>query len=217
MFWNLLLAHLIGDFLLQTDWMARNRDKFWVLTLHASIHLGAMLLLIGMTRSEFWPLFTLIALIHMGQDALKIQLLRKWPNLSVVGFVLDQTLHFLIIWVFIWVFQMGAGTIVVAQKPAWMMIAISYLFVTYVWFITEKVLYQSKPDYVLNINDTKYSRMVARAGMLSTFFLIQAWVFPGSAMVILNPYASTEYRQRFLLTDVGISIFAILFLLWALG
>ena len=112
---------------------------------------------------------------------------------------------------------MGAGTIVVAQKPAWMMIAISYLFVTYVWFITEKVLYQSKPDYVLNINDTKYSRMVARAGMLSTFFLIRVWVFPGLAMVLLNPYASTEYRQRFLLTDVGISIFAILFLLWALG
>ena len=69
MFWNLLLAHFIGDFLLQTDWMAQNRDRFWVLTLHVSIHIGAMLLLIGDARSEYWLLIILIALIHFGQDA----------------------------------------------------------------------------------------------------------------------------------------------------
>ena len=66
MFWTLLLAHFIGDYFLQTDWMVRNRDKFWVLTLHASIHLGVMLLLIGVSRSEYWPLISLLALIHMG-------------------------------------------------------------------------------------------------------------------------------------------------------
>ena len=68
MFWNLLLAHLIGDFLLQTEWMVRNRDKFWVLTLHASTHLMLMLVLIGKARSEYWPLLSLIAVIHLVQD-----------------------------------------------------------------------------------------------------------------------------------------------------
>ncbi|MCK4899676.1 MAG: DUF3307 domain-containing protein, partial [Anaerolineales bacterium] len=69
MFWNLLLAHFISDFLLQTDWMVRNRDKFWVLTLHASIHFGMMFLLVGESRSAYWPTIALLALIHMGQDA----------------------------------------------------------------------------------------------------------------------------------------------------
>jgi len=216
-FWTLILAHFIGDFLLQTDWMARNRDKFWVLTLHTSIHFGVMLLLIGNSRSEYWPLITLLSLIHMGQDALKIVLVQRRPDLSVLAFFLDQILHYSFIWVFIWVFQMGAGFMTLAQRPAWVMIAMAYLLVTFVWFITEKVLYQSKSDYVVNINETKYSRMVARAGMVSLFLFIRVWVIPGLAMVLPNPYSSSEHRKRFLLTDVSVSIFIILFLLWALG
>lgn len=217
MFWTLLLAHFIGDYFLQTDWMVRNRDKFWVLTLHASIHLGVMLLLIGVSRSEYWPLISLLALIHMGQDALKIVLVQKRPDWSVMAYILDQILHYIFIWVFIWVFQMGAGTITMAQKPAWVMIAISYLLVTYVWFVSERALNLSNSDYVLKLNDTKFSRMVTRAGMVSLFLFIRAWVFPGLAMVFPSPYSSTEYRHRFLLTDVGVSIFGIIFLLWALG
>ena len=104
-----------------------------------------------------------------------------------------------------------------AHRPAWVMIAISYLLATYVWFVSERALNLSNSDYVLKLNDTKFSRMVARAGMVSLFLFIRAWVFPGLAMVLPNPYSSPEYRQRFLVTDVGVSIFVILFLLWALG
>ncbi len=217
MFWNLLLAHLIGDFLLQTEWMVQNRNKFWVLTLHVSIHLGLMLLLIGETRSEYWPMLTLLTLIHMGQDALKITLVRKKPGWSVPAFIVDQIVHFIIIGVITWGFKMEAGSLFTSQKTDWVMIAISYLFVTYVWFISERVFYISKPDYVLNINNTKFSRMLARAGLLSTFLLVQSWVFPGLSMALLNPYSSTTYRQRFMLTDLAVVVFAILFLFWALG
>lgn len=216
MVWNLLLAHFTGDFLLQTDWMVRNRDKFWVLSLHASIHLGMMLLLVGESRSEYWLFITLLALIHMGQDALKIYLVRKQPGWSVAAFVLDQIIHYVIIWTFIWVFQMGSVTIAMTQKTAWVMVALSYLFVTYVWFTSERVFNISKPDYVLNINDTKFSRMLTRVGLVSTFLLVRAWAFPGLAMVLPNPYTSSKYRQRALLTDVGVSVFAMIFLIWGL-
>ena len=101
MFWNLLLAHLTGDFLLQSDWMVENRDKFWVLTLHSSIHLGLMLLLVGDARPVYWPVIILIALIHLGQDALKVYFLRKDPGLSKGAFILDQLLHIFIIWIFV--------------------------------------------------------------------------------------------------------------------
>jgi hypothetical protein len=217
MFWNLLLAHFIGDFLLQTDWMVRNRDRFWVLTLHVSIHLGAMLLLIGDARSEYWVLILLIALIHFGQDALKIFLVRKLPAWSVPAFILDQILHYSIIWAFVWFYSTGTGNLALAQKTNWVLFGISYIFVTFVWFITEKVIYQRNPDHIVRINETKYSRMLARSGMVSVFLLMRAWVFPGLAIVLPNPYSSTEYRQQFLLTDLGVSTFAFEFLFWALG
>jgi len=217
MFWNLLLAHLIGDFLLQTDWMVRNRDRFWVLTLHVSIHLGAMLLLIGNARSEYWVLIFLIALIHFGQDALKIFFVRKLPAWSVPAFILDQILHYSIIWAFVWFYSTGTGNFVLTQKTNWVIYGISFIFVTFVWFITEKVIYQLNPDYIARINETKYSRMLARSGMVSVFLLIRTWIFPGLAIVLQNPYSSTEYRQRFLLTDLGVSTFVFVFLFWALG
>ena len=217
MYWNLLLAHFIGDFLLQTDWMVRNRDRFWVLTLHVSIHLGAMLLLIGDTRSEYWFLIILIALIHFGQDALKIFFARKQPTWSVPAFILDQILHFSIIWSFVWFYPAEIGNMLLTQQTNWVIYGISYIFVTFVWFITEKVIYQLNPDHIVRINETKYSRMLARSGMLSVFLLLRTWVFPGLAIVLLNPYSSTEYRQRFILTDLGVSVFAFAFLFLAIG
>ncbi len=217
MFWNLLLAHLIGDFLLQTEWMVQNRKKFWVLTLHVSIHLGLMLLLIGESRTEYWSLITLLALIHMGQDSLKITLVQKKPGWSVAAFILDQILHLVIIGVFTWGFKMGGETLFMSQKTFWVMIAIAFLFVTYVWYISERVFYRSKPDYVLNINDTKFSRMITRAGLVSAFLLVRSWAFPSLAMVLTNPYTSSKYRQRASLTDVSVSVFAMIFLFWALG
>jgi len=217
MYWNLLLAHFIGDFLLQTDWMVQNRDRFWVLTLHVSIHIGAMLLLIGDTRSEYWFLIILIALIHFGQDALKIFFVRKLPRWSVPAFILDQILHFSIIWAFVWFYSTGIGKLVLIQKTNWVIYGISYIFVTFVWFITEKVIFQQNPDRIARINETKYSRMLARSGMVSVFLLLRTWVFPGLAIVLPNPYFSTEYRKQFLLTDLGVSAFAFAFLFWALG
>ena len=217
MFWNLLLAHLTGDFLFQTEWMVKNRNKFWVLTLHVSIHLGLMLLLIGDSRSEYWPLITLLALIHMGQDSLKVTLVQKMPGRSFAAFVLDQILNVLIIGIFIWLFIMGVGKHFMYQKTVWVMIATAFLFVTYVWFISERVFSSSKPDYVLNINDTKFSRMITRAGLVSAFLLVRAWAFPSMAMVLSNPYTPSKYRQRSLLTDVSVSIIAMIFLFWALG
>ena len=136
MFWNFLLAHLTGDFLLQSDWMVENRDKFWVLTLHASIHLSLMLLLVGDVRSFLWPVIVLIALIHLGQDALKVYLVRKKPGLSRPAFILDQLLHIFILWIFITGFQLGSGSMPITRQPAWLMISIAYLAVTFVWFIT---------------------------------------------------------------------------------
>ena len=211
------MAHLTGDFLLQSDWMVKNRGKFWVLTLHSSIHLGLMLLLVGDARSVYWPVIGLITLIHLGQDALKVYLVRKKPGLSRPAFILDQLLHIFILWIFITGFQLGSGRMQMTQQPAWLMISIAYLAVTFVWFIAERTFFSADLDYVQHINDTKHSRMLTRGVLVSIFLVVRTWVLPGMAMVLPNPYRSSEYRQRALLTDSAVSLVGIVFLFWALG
>ena len=217
MFWNFLLAHLAGDFLLQSDWMVENRDKFWVLTLHSSIHLGLMMLLVGDARRVYWPAVTLIALIHLGQDALKVYLLRKDPGLSKAAFILDQLLHIFIIWIFVSVIQLGNGETLISRQPAWLMISIVFLAISYVWFSTERIFFLADPDYLQHINDTKYTRMLTRGVFVSTFLVVRTWVTPGMAMVLNNPYRSSEFRRRALLTDSIVSLTGMIFLFWALG
>ena len=217
MFWNLLLAHITGDFLLQTDWMVKNRGRFWVLTLHSSTHFVLMLLLVGKTRNEIWYLIALIALIHMAQDAMKYFLVRKKPKWSRPAFVIDQTLHCLILWIVSSRLQMGLGLNNLVQTPTWVIVAIGYLIVTYVWFFSERTFNQSNLEYINQLTRTKYSRMVTRAGLISIFLLVRNWTLPGLAMVLPNTATSSKYRQRALLIDLAVSIVVMVFLSWALG
>jgi hypothetical protein len=217
MFWNLVLAHMLGDFVLQTDWMVRKRDNLWVLSLHAGVHFLLMLLLVGAARMAAWPYLLLLALAHLVQDRIKNNLTNKRPDLIRVSFVIDQFLHFLAIGIVVWLLRGVNGSFPITEKPIWVMIAIAYVFVTFVWFITERLFNLSDSDYLQNINTTKYSRMLSRGALISLFLVIQAWTTSGLALVLSNPYAQKEFRRRALLTDISVSLFAILFLAWALG
>jgi hypothetical protein len=217
MFWYLLLAHFLGDFVLQNDWLVRKRDNIWFLSLHASIHFLLMILLVGSYRIVIWPYLLLLAFIHLVQDRIKNNLVNKRPDWLRVSFVIDQFIHYIAIGVVVWLLQDVIGLLPTIENPVWVIVAIAYLLVTYVWFITERLFNLSDTDYLENINTTKYSRMLARAGLVSIFLVIQAWMTSGLAMVLSNPYAQGKFRRRALLTDISVSLFAILFLVWALG
>jgi hypothetical protein len=217
MVWYLLLAHFLGDFVFQTDWMVRKRDNLWFLSLHAGIHFLVMFLLVGPYRTVVWPYLLLLAFIHLVQDRIKNSLVNKRPDWIRVSFVVDQFLHFFAIGMVVWYLQDVIGLLPTMGRPVWAIIAIAYLLVTYVWFITERLFNLSEPDYLNNLNTTKYSRMLSRGALVSLFLVIQAWTTSGLALVLSNPYAQKEFRRRALLTDISVSLFAILFLAWALG
>jgi len=216
MVWNLLLAHFLGDFVLQTDWMVRRRSNPWVLTLHASIHFLLMFMLVDQPRLVIWPYLLLIALIHLGQDGLKNYLTNKRPDWIVIAFIIDQALHFAAIWAVVWRFQMDSGLFSVQEKPVLVIVAITYLIVTYVWFISERVFNLSNTDYLQIINTTKFPRMLTRVGLISLFLLVRTQTINGLAIVFSNPYPSSKFRQRALLTDISVSLLAMIFLFWAL-
>lgn len=98
LFLQLLLAHFIGDFLLQRhDWVIHKENKKWsskYLYFHILIH-GILVLVITGTYTE-WKIALFIAITHLIIDGLKLQ--RQKDNTRRGWFFADQLLHILMIW-----------------------------------------------------------------------------------------------------------------------
>lgn len=95
---KLLIAHIIGDFVLQPDsWIEdkkvnKHRSKF--LYLHGLIHLISLLFLLQFNWS-YWPYLITIVISHLAIDLIKINLEGK-INTRLL-FIIDQILHMVII------------------------------------------------------------------------------------------------------------------------
>lgn len=102
---NWILAHFIGDFLLQSDWMARNKkSSYWVCTIHVSVYIFPFFL----TELTLFQIL-LIYIQHWVQDKTKFigwyckkmgifQGELKQDVLPWGHFVVDQIFHF--IWMY---------------------------------------------------------------------------------------------------------------------
>ncbi|MEO6819893.1 MAG: DUF3307 domain-containing protein [Ginsengibacter sp.] len=105
---KLLLAHLVGDFLLQPgSWVAAKEDKklkAWQLYAHVIIHFLLIIVLVWDIHFILWAL--LLAALHLMIDIFKITR-KKSANKSVYFFV-DQGLHLLSIYL-VWVWYGGVS------------------------------------------------------------------------------------------------------------
>ncbi len=89
---TLLLAHLFADFPLQTNALAKLKDKrFAGVFYHVLIHVTITALLIN-NSLHYWPLLLGLGIVHFIVDALKILLPFKK---GVVYFLADQFVHLL--------------------------------------------------------------------------------------------------------------------------
>lgn len=217
MLWMLLLAHFLGDFPLQPDWMVRRKSNVWVLLLHVSIHFVLMLLLVGKVRLLILPHLLLLNAVHMAQDRLKKSLTDFWPGRMVGLFFVDQLLHCLAIWGLVTWVQSGVDIMIIEQNPVLAIIAIAYLVVTYTWYISERVINHADREYLTFIEETKVSRMLARSGIISIFFIVHAWAGSKLALLLTWPYPESIYRKRAIISDLSISIIVIIFLVGTLG
>ena len=82
----LLAAHVLGDFLLQTDGMVRNKRKLWVLVIHSILHGGLVYVLIQQWSA--WQIPVAVAVLHSVIDWVK----GRCPRCSR-SFLLDQASH----------------------------------------------------------------------------------------------------------------------------
>ncbi len=97
MFWYLLLAHFLGDYPLQSDWMVAHRKRIVVRLLHGAIHFGVMALLTVTVVLRTWPYLLLLTVIHMLIDFGKTWITPRLPAWRVPLYFIDQAVHFLAI------------------------------------------------------------------------------------------------------------------------
>lgn len=95
---KLLLAHMIGDFLLQPDgWVAQKRQKKYrspLLYLHIAVHAVTMLLLLNFNLT-YWIGIVVILITHYTIDLLKLTLETRYNRGKL--FLIDQLAHLLVI------------------------------------------------------------------------------------------------------------------------
>ena len=100
-FWKILLAHVLTDFVLQPDHIAENKGNVKILFLHGFIFffLSALILLPSFSLQTTMALFSL-ALFHALVDYLKAILGKRVKKNLWLSFLGDQALH---------VFGIGVG------------------------------------------------------------------------------------------------------------
>lgn len=87
----LLFAHVLGDFVLQTAQMARDKRRPGVLLAHVAIHAALAWTALGWTTQV--AVVALVAGGHLAIDTVKVHLLRP----GFVAFTVDQAAHLVLI------------------------------------------------------------------------------------------------------------------------
>lgn len=90
----LILCHLIGDYVLQSDYIAKTKGENWYhLFVHATLYCVPFMIVFGISRHCFTLFLT-----HMFIDAMK----SRYKKLGYIG---DQLLHY---WVLV-LFMVNGG------------------------------------------------------------------------------------------------------------
>lgn len=207
MFWHLFLAHLLGDYLFQPNWLVASKRRIGGLILHAAIHFAMMALLVGIFFEGAWFKLLLLAFIHLGTDWAKIYLNEVSEKNTALPYVIDQIIHIVILgFVALWI----EGDLAVAFTPVkglWPIYASGYIVVTYVWYITERKLYGTDKTYLIETKRERWSRMITRAILLTVWLFVSNELRFASLLLPFHlPYLSGTYRKRALLTDVIVTL-----------
>lgn len=177
-FLNLLLAHLLGDFVLQPHKLVAWKFKSWKGTAaHASIHLAANLLIFlpFLYDARVWLVLMGVAATHFGIDSLKVEKEKRghhflayfcadqMTHLAVITFASGLFVGFPLIWdAFLLANNMGETYIVLGIN---LLIILTY--------VVEIVKFQMKRyKHATLIFQPNYKAMLKRAFVFSLLYVI---------------------------------------------
>jgi hypothetical protein len=214
-----LFAHLLADYPLQSNWMVLQKMRFSILLLHIAIHLGTLLLVVGTARNFIWPYLLFLVLIHLIVDVGKNIINKIRPDWITGPYVVDQIVHYLSIWLVATWIENQSGSLQVPFNRSVFIIASVYLLVTYVWFISERILAHSDLSYRKEVVEQIWIRMVSRAAILSGLFFFWRWMIPvalSTTTTLTFPYFRSKNGIRALFTDISVAAAGLVLIVWAL-
>jgi len=191
MVFAMILAHLVGDYVLQWDTLAawKSKELKGVLA-HCSIIFTVTLLFALPFTPYWWQGVLFISAAHLFIDA--IQLYIKPPIPALARFLLDQLAHFTVIILalaiggYLPIASMTVGLTAATQSEQIMLFVLGYAFVTMpawvlVKFTSYSVVQGTAPEFPGRTN--KYVEILERVlittcVLLGQFFLVPLVVLP---------------------------------------
>lgn len=143
LFLKLLLAHLLGDFVLQPrSWVRKRKEHIGYLLLHMLVHAVLLVILFLPELSDNLQLIIFIVCSHLLIDSLKIGWEKQWPYKPFHIFIIDQFLHLLAIMaVILYQFGLPEEWIPLVFSDKTMLYIIAFLLTTCVSPIVLRVFF----------------------------------------------------------------------------
>lgn len=174
LFLSLVLAHLVGDFLLQPNTWVKDKKNKKIKSKYLYYHVGLHFLLLLITtqfNSNYFLGILFVALSHFGIDWAKLYFEKK--KTEKLWFFADQLLHLLVIAIVVYCYfpyQIPVSNLYSQENLA---LITALVLVTYVSAIVLKVLLSKWSDQLIKTDDTnnagKYIGILER---LFIFFFV---------------------------------------------
>lgn len=180
---KLLLAHLIGDFFLQSKNIVQEKEQKKLQSPHLYLHafLHGVLALLLIWDFNFWPYALLIFISHLIIDATKLyaQDHRNRPML----FFVDQAAHIVVI-LFVWdALVPGNISFLWLQNPAFLLTVVAVIFLTLPASIVTQVIISRWTPHTED-NDSESLKSAGKyIGILERLFVF-AFVVAGQFQAI---------------------------------
>ncbi|WP_324026735.1 DUF3307 domain-containing protein [Maribacter sp. BPC-D8] len=199
-FIKLVLAHLIGDFVLQpTRWVLHkqsNKIKSKFLYLHVLLHFALYMLFLW--DLSLWKIALIVTIAHFVIDVLKLYSNDLFKSKSIPFFI-DQILHILVIYCCAFYTDLYAHTISLFENLDWYLVT-AIVFVTYpaaiiMGMILEGMSNQIETDHKSLPNAGKYIGMIERLFVL-IFIVIGRWEVIGLLIAAKSVFRFNDLKER---------------------
>ncbi|WP_405397390.1 DUF3307 domain-containing protein [Maribacter sp. Asnod2-G09] len=199
-FIKLVLAHLIGDFVLQpTRWVLHkqsNKIKSKFLYLHVLLHFALYMLFLW--DLSLWKIALIVTIAHFVIDVLKLYSNDLFKSKSIPFFI-DQILHILVIYCCAFYTDLYAHTMSLFENLDWYLVT-AIVFVTYpaaiiMGMILEGMSNQIETDHKSLPNAGKYIGMIERLFVL-IFIVIGRWEVIGLLIAAKSVFRFNDLKER---------------------
>lgn len=202
-FFRLLLAHLIGDYTLQTDYIAKwKRESFVGVIVHTTIFLFISVILLWDKLDKIWfkwqgwVCLLILYILHIIEDEYRAYNVRhSHKEDSIIFFLWDQFIHIIFIYLF-------SPTDNYTIEP---LIVVLCIFVIGTHFLSVFILYLDRTFY--NIDTAyvnfriKYFYILLRFIVLILFLLPKNWYFVSLGVIPIFFYGFFKVKH---LTKIGL-------------